>query len=457
MKQSAWYISAFALITMISSACTDPTEIGADLLDGDKAEVGFSDTLSVIAFTLPPDTTLTYFPAFNQNEAFRSYPFGEIDDPVFGKSRALLYAQVALTEAAPSFELARLDSVVLVLPLDTLGAYGSRLEPYGLSVHRLTEVIDPNRNYFSNQRFAYDPSPLGSIERVPSFDSVTVIDHGLLTNRARPLRLPAQLRIPLSAQFGEELLRLDPANYSRDSAFVAYFRGLHLRPTTVNQGLLSFDLLSPNAGIFLYYTNSTDTLPLQYQFFFNPFRARVTQFEHDPGSGVVGRYIDNPALGDSLIFVQAMAGPVARIEIPHVQDFKGLIVNKAELEVYIADVPGDDLSLFRPVREMMLLTKDRDGRLVFVDDINLLIRQDQTRAILRRFYGGVPVAGKPGEPMLYRMNFTTHFQGMVEGRKPNELFLSVFDRAQRTTRVPLYGAKHPEYAIRLKVAFTRAQ
>ncbi len=454
MRPFAWlFLCALALMIILTPGCTDPTEIGGDLLSGDQAEVGFSDTLTLQATTILSDSVLTYFPANDFSDLFSSYPIGELADPILGTSKAELYAQLTLTSFSPNFENFIVDSVVLVLPLDTTNAYGNLKEPFGLAVHRLTEDINPLQNYFSNRTFQSEMMPLATHSFTPTFDSVTIVNYTDFA--ADTLRVPPQLRIPLSTRLGGELLGLDTAFYRSDSAFLSHFKGIHIKPTTVNAGMLSLNLVSSErAGLFIYYNNGSGETTAQYQYAFNPFYARVINLEYDATEAPAERYIENKALGDSLVFVQGMTGLNTKLEIPFINDFKNVVINKAELEVRVAKLPGDDFNIYTPVSQIMLLHPDEDGNLRVIDDIQILRAQGE--ATLRAVYGGVPIGdANQDDPIVYRMNLTSHFQGIIDGRNSNTLHMSVFNRAQRAARVPLYGTKHPEYAIKLKIAFTR--
>lgn len=450
-------ISLFALL--LASACTDPTDVGADLLEDDEAEVGFTDTLSVLATTLRTDTLLTYFPAKSAAEANINYLVGEMVDPIFGRSKSQIYAQVSLRSADPDFDAsAKLDSIVLVLPYDQAGVYGDLTETYGLSVHQLTTFIDPAVKYYSNQSFPSEAMPLGSKEFVPNLDSITIKDYVVgIKDSLYQVGVPAQLRIPLDQAFGQELINLDTNLYADnnnvDSLLVQYLKGLHIKPTTTNRGMLSFNLMNSRAGIYLYYTE-TDTVKKQIQFDFNFFWVRQTKQEHDYNGTVVEKYFDSTTLGDSLIFVQGMAGTLVELEIPFAEQLEGLVVNKAELEMRVATLPGDDGNVYKPVPLLILLTPNEDGEFESIDDISLIIiRLGLDR--LEEYYGGDPRDSNAGEPKVYRFNMSTHFQKVINKSRKNILRLVVFNQLQQPARVALYGAKHPQYGIKLKVAFTK--
>ncbi len=454
MKQFVCHFVVMGLVlALLLPACVEPTGLGADLLRDDQPDVGFTDTLSLEVKTIKLDSVLTYFPVGNAAQAQRSYLFGEMIDPIFGKSKAQLFAHVIPSSSFAStrnLNTAQLDSIVLVLPYDTISAayYGNIQEEFGLAVHRMTQDMNPEQNYYSNATFQSEAMPLGTARFLPNKDSVQIIRYG---SSVDTVRVPAQLRVPLTEAFGRELLQLDTNIYLRDSVFVSYFKGLHIKPTTVNQGMLSFNLVSANAGVFLYYT--LDGIPAQIQLQFNPFWARVINFQHNYDGAPVQRYINNNLLGDSLVFVQGMSGLNTEITIPFIQNLKGVVINKAELEVRIAELPNDDPTLFKPLEPIMVLTFDRNGEITVVDDIVLLQARGQNT--LDAVYGGRPQAGKNGAPTFYTINLSAHLQSMVNGQRSNVLRLSVFNRSERASRVALYGAKHPQYNIKMKIAYTR--
>lgn len=448
MRQLAWAFYIGCTTVLLTFACTDPTEIGADLLEGDEAVVGFTDTLSVTAQTIGIDTILTYFPVSDPAQASTGYLVGDMQDPIFGPTKSQIFAQVAPV-VNPDFSNTKLDSIVLVLPYDTLGYYGNLKETYGLSVHRLTDYINPDKNYYSNAAFASQASPLGSKEFVPSFDSLTIFNYTSGSLKADTVKVPAQLRISLTRALGEEFLKKDSATFARDSVFSQLFKGLHIKPTTKNQGIMSFNLSNSRAGIFMYYTKN-DTIKTQMQFSFDAFLARTTKFEHNYSNAFVKPYINNPTRSDSLVFVQGMAGVITRLEVPYVDKLQGVIVNKAELELRVATPPGDDPSIFTPAPLLLLSYADANGNLIAINDFVLFTRINRLE-----FYGGSPQNGNAGEPKFYKINLTTHFQEMVNKKRGTALYLTVFDRAQQPERVVLYGAKNPQYGIKLKVAYTK--
>ena len=132
-------------------SCNDPTSIGAELLEEDQANIGFTDTITLSATTIPSDTIRTYSPSAQ----IRSYLFGNMTDPVFGTSKSELYLEARLSFLQPDFFSIEVDSIVLVLPYDTASFYGTWQEEFGLDVFELAEKMDRTADYNSDVSFIF--------------------------------------------------------------------------------------------------------------------------------------------------------------------------------------------------------------------------------------------------------------------------------------------------------------
>lgn len=439
-------ISSLAVVLLLA-ACTDPTIVGGSLLDQDKADVGFNDTLTIRATTITNDSIRTYSPFLSSQ--LSNFLFGAFNDPVFGKTTASIFAQVYPESRTPNFKNITLDSIVLILPYYSDGAYGTINQPFDMEVFRLTEALNENEEYFSNQDIPVDPMSLGSITATPSLDSLEFIDY----IGAEPDTLDfAFFRVPLNLSLAEELIALDSSIYQSDSLFFDTFKGLKLQPGTDNAGMLGFDLASTRAGVYLFYRDSTGAAR-RFLYDFDPTpTVRFTQFEHDYSESRTAPFIDNPAKGDSLVFVQGMSGLDIKLEIPNVQNLKGVVINKAELEFYIASLEGDEPLAYLPTEQLILTAPNSEGEVVAIDDIEIILSR---RLSLPEIFGGIPFEGSNGNPAVYRMNLTAHFQNVIDGVLGNTFYITPFRKAETASRVALYGAKHSQYSIKLKLAYTR--
>ena len=425
------------------TACSDPTVLGADLLEEDQSAVGFSDTFMIKATTIESDSVRTYSPGTQ----LRTYLLGEMNDPFFGTSRAELYVEPRLPFLNPDFTFTKADSLVLVLPYDTSKIYGSTAEPFGIEVFELMESMDRTADYYSDATFLAEMMPLGSFTVMPVADTARIVDYS--QGLSDTILVTNQFRMALDPALATDLIRLDSAAYASDSAFVEAFKGLYIKPTTSNEGMLALDLFNDaNAGLYLYYTKN-DTVPQQIQYQLNPFSAKVVNFSHDNAGTVVGNAVNDADSIAEFVFVQGMAGVDTKIELPDLSFLKNTIINKAELELRIAPFE-DDKVFFTPISQLILAKDTDDGIRTVIDDIAFITLRGLT---LSNFFGGDVEAGTNGEPDIYRMNLSAHIQSVVDGVESNILYISAFPKAEEGGRSIIYG-NHPDFGIKLKIAFT---
>ena len=157
-----------ALIVLMSgfclfNACNDPTVIGSDLLGDDNLNLAYTDTITIISKTIKDvDSVLTYSTSGFDPASFRlsTQLIGNLEEPIFGAAESELYADLRLNfSVIPQFargefkDLVSLDSMILVLPWDTLGIYGDTLQDYTLEIFEIDENIDPEIEHYSDETF----------------------------------------------------------------------------------------------------------------------------------------------------------------------------------------------------------------------------------------------------------------------------------------------------------------
>jgi len=440
------------------SSCQDPISLGADILAEDRANVGFIDTLQVRARTVPGDSVRTYAPQLiNQ---LRSYFFGDFADPIFGRSRSTIYVQLRPERFSPDFSSSVLDSIVLVLPYDTLGLYG-RLSgtTFGMEVSQLTESMNRNEDYYSDRRFSTEDFPLTKADFVPSFDSISVIEY-ISASVQDTISFP-HLRVHLDPQFGQELLNIDSAIWESDTSWLEYFPGIELRPTIPTPGLISFALNQQTyrGGIYLYYTQD-DTIKRQFQLEIDEFSARMANYQHEYEGAVPEAAIGDYNAGDTILFAQGMAGLNTEIEVLGVDELGPVIVNKADLVVSLHELSQGDED-FPPAERLMLFTRLSGGGLRVIDDV--LVAASSPEGV-RGGFGGL----LDEETGTYSMSISSYFQELINNDSPQPLILAVFPKAGTTElileenpkagspdRVVLNGAGHPSSSIKVTLAFTK--
>lgn len=444
----ALFILAFGIII---NSCNDPTPLGSELLAEDQVDVLYTDTIKLSASTVREDVILAYDP--NPSITYDNFQFGDFTDPIFGNAVASIYAQLIPDFDPPNYTNAILDSIILTLQYDSLRTYGILdAVPFGIGIYRITDNIDIESKYYSDQVFSFDEAmPLAEISSftpaIASQDSITgIIDYSFDAD-GETISIPAGLRIPLSLSLGEELINYDSITYTSNNNFLEQFNGIHVKPLTQTPGMLSFDITSfSSSNLTVYYRR--DTIKTQYEYNFSDRFVQFNNFSHDTAGAIVDDFFDDTTKGDSLLFIQAMAGSNVKIDFQDFDDFQNVIINKAELIFTVAELDEDDPENYPPTRALIGADIGTDGEFVFLSD--LLLGPTS--------FGGIvtEVIGDEGEILQqYTMNISAHFQDIVDGNEDRSIYLRAFPKQEKSDRVIIYGPGHSKYPMKLKLTYTK--
>lgn len=424
--------------------CTDPTTIGSDLLEEDAAQLEIIDSFTVEAYTVAGEPVITYSPF----TALQGYMVNNLQDPVFGSSRATTHLQARLEFSSPNFSDAEPDSLVLVLAYDTAGFYGDLDEPFTVDVHRITEFIDQNDNFFSDTTVAFSPIPIGSATITPgNIDTVTFIDY---LQGEPDTQQQVTLRIPLDLSLAQELVNLDTTTYLSDTSFIRVFKGLALRAPNPTQSSISFDMFNQQSGMYLYYRR--DTLFRQFRYTFSNFSTKFVTFEHDyTGTPIEPLLQSREPSNDSILYTQGMQGVNIAFRFPTLATLDNVILNRAELVVHSTVLGIDDPANFNPAEQLVFYRHNENGELTVIDDVQLAPDNLGTQ------FGGQPEDSPTGEGVLYRFTLSTYFQDVIDGLADDEIILSTFPRPERASRVVITNPSQGPERIRLSLTVTNLQ
>ena len=454
-------ILLFAVISLLNSACTKTSLIGENIFSNDTLGIDYTDTISMLTTTIVGESARTYTPVTNQQ--LNNYLVGQLSDPVFGNTIAIAYAQFRLLTTSPNFESTTLDSVILSLPYDVNERhYGNIDGPQTITVSRLSESMDAAEEIRSTKRFETN-RVLGQKTFIPNFtDSLNVLvpsGDTILEELVRP-----QLRIPLDAEFGNELLN-SADKMAGIEGFLDYFKGLEIKGNGDTDAILSFALSA--ASMTLYYTQEDsifdendvfqgiEDVAKRYVFAVNSFSAKSVYFFNDrTGIGQdrieapVSQYLNN--YNDSLLFVQSTQGTMAKITFPYLDDLAGAIINKAELILTVAN--RDNLTDFS-LPEQLIATSLIDSNYVVIEDMAVSLSTAGNFVI----FGGTAETETTNDESVttYKINITGHFQDVIDGLVGNELYITTYPKPQVASRVVLGGAGHSTYPIKLKLNYTK--
>jgi len=457
-------ILILATVVLLNDSCTKPSLIGEEVLPPeDGVNVQYTDSISLLTTTIKGDSVRTY----TQESSLQlpNYFVGRLDDPIFGNSTAISYAQARLVTASPDFSNSVLDSVILSLPYDDdiTRHYGNINSTQTIIISRLSDVMDASETYYSNRQFQAG-AVLGQKTFEPNYeDSLTV--KVPQSDTIVETRIAAQLRVPLSDEIGNEFLNSSDQMGSIED-FLDYFRGVEIKGAATNDAMISFDLA--RSYITLFYTQ-TDSLfdddnvfeglvdvPKRFIFSINISSAKSVYLNNN--REIVGNarvdapvkaYMNNET--DTLTYIQGMEGLFTKVSFPYVQNLAGNIINKAELEIKVANT--DDLVTF-PISQRLIALEKLNDELIIVQDVAASF---SIAGGFDLFGGGYETETIDGiDYLVYRLNISGHFQEMVDGTTDEDaIYLSVYPKSQVASRVILGGANNTTHPIKLNLIYTK--
>ena len=422
------------LISIIFISCKkEPDKIGLDIQPPeDKLKVVLSDTSSLITYSVMEDSVKT--------DKLSTNLLGSIYDPVFGKSVASFATQLRMSKAGIDFgSNPQVDSLMLSLVYG--GYYGDLLTQQTLHVYELAEDIFFDSVYYSNKRVQHTDIDLAHHTFYPRpLDSLTI----------NGITIAPQLRIDLSVispVLADKILNTPEDILSDNDKFVEYFKGLYFETDAVNYGgaVLYLNIISATSSLKLYYSN--DSVDAQvFELLINENCARFNQYNHfnyDFADQTFRKQIifQDTALGDDLIYLQAMGGIKSMIRFPHLTNFtqqSKLAVNEAVL--YIPNNFSD--SEFDAPPNLYLLRLNEDGGMVFLTD----------------YFEGTDYFGGTYDKnnSSYKFRITRFIQSVFNGEYEDpQLSLSISGASSIANRIVLSGPESLNKKMKLSIVYTQ--
>lgn len=445
--------SVSLLVLLIVGACNKSSQLGADLLSGEKLNLSFSDTLiTVIAETENPDSVLAINYSASSLTSYTKLPLGKMYDPVFGVTEARIYTNLAYSNStAPVLDGAAtyvLDSAMFVLAYNGADTYGDTTQKQSIGLYRLdaSEFLGgDNFTYYTNKRFKTEATKLGGLTNFTPLPNTSVhVEKDTNKYDYRP-----HIAIKIDNNFAKALLdtNIYSAFNANGGSVSKYFRGFEIRSEQTTNAMLSFNIADDSSGLYIYYHKLNDTVKLSY--LFRITSSTFPSFNHDYAKGSINKWYNGKKTiaGDSLLFLQGMAGPNIKFEFPNLKKQLGTAaVNRAELEFTILE---DSTDKYKPVERFILTTANGTP----VADLQRTGGFDD--------FGGVPIT-EAGNLRRYKCNISQHLQYMLSGTAGTILYLlpdntrgTAPDKQETTRRVILYGTKDPKYRTKLNLYYTK--
>ena len=361
-KQTLFALS-FLLFASFLYSCKDQDGIGLDIQPvNDKFIPLFNNTEQVTSYSIAETHLRTDETVYNL--------LGSYFDPLFGKTDCSFFTQVLLSADAPDFTGAVLDSSVLSITYNSHYSDPAQISSLQhLKVFELTTSVNKDLEYYSNSNITdnYNPAlPIADVFFSPQPSTGVLV--------GSEVQVP-QLRINFPAIFGQRFLDLQNApSLINNTAFLQFFKGFYVSvdnpAQTMGQGaILSFNTLSATSKFTIYYT--VNNVPTQFGFIINNTCARANFFKHDyVTSTAINDQLANPILGQTLSYIQPMAGIKTKLELPFLKKWSSsdsslVAINKVEI---IIKVDESITSKFAPANKLILVALDADGNNVFLPD-----------------------------------------------------------------------------------------
>jgi len=444
-------MAAFVVLTL-SYACNKSSLVGADIFIPDSIDLFFKDDFEVNASSEKVDSILTY----NGSVSISSLVVGELKDPFFGSTTAEGFVNVRLNSGnAPNLTYESggvekkviLDSVVLVLTYNQDGFYGDTNAIHNIEIGVMDNEYPVEDSIFST----FQPTAsriIGTKSFRPSRDSFQLIelnDTSFVSN---------QFRMKLDDSWARDMIN-DTTLVSSSEAFLDYTPGISIKSSTLSSSTIGFDFGAqangalPPSYIYIYYREEDD-LKL-YRFPLGGIKHNY--YEHDFSGAQIEDFIGDEQKGDSLLFMQGMAGPHIDLELPVLasDELEEFLINKMQLDFFTFENPTAAIR-YEPIQDVVLETVDEDGNVQLIEDAIVSFESNQPIY----FDGVLKDSDDNGIVRKYTTIISLHAIQEIGSNQPNSrLRLTPRNKAVTPNRSIIYGPGHSQFPMTLKVNYSK--
>lgn len=381
-----------AFVLFLGSCKKDGETIGSDFV-GSGFNVITVDTFDLITYSSKQDTSPT--------RELTYYMLGDMNDPLFGTSKANIITQYNLPVLQFNFDNHPIDSIVLQMQYTgTTAIYGNQSTPQTLKVYEITEDLSESIDtpYYSNRNYSYNTAEIGEWNGTFNLNDSVKVKLGSNTITYAP-----HLRIKLDKNNFINKMAAAPGQglFNTQEAFKAAFKGLYIVGSTSGlapgQGSLAyfnFNAATSSASMLVVYY--ADSLKAEFPIK-TTTNAKANQFKTSTGVPLQAR---NGGTHRNACFVQPLDGIKTRILMPSLLNIlqQGRIaVVGAQLVLNVKDTTTS--TGFGEPSRLALLGCDSTGSNAFLSD---LVESAE-------YYGGIFDATNK----QYRFNLIRHLQDII--------------------------------------------
>lgn len=349
-----------SIILTIAVACNkQPDDVGLSVKpDSEKIDFAFDTALYVTAYSVREDS-------LKSDETSVSV-LGSIWHPEFGITKANIVTQIRLSEVGPSWgEGAVVDSIVLSLSYS--GFYGDSTSVQTVRVYEINQDLNIDSSYYSGREIDYNTTILGEKTFIARPVDSVLVD---------TVKVAPHIRIKLdNAALAAKFLAATADDLSSNTNWLSYFKGIYIKagdPFAFDKGTLMY--INPESSytfLKMYYHNNTED-SLEYQFNYNAYCARFTQFDHNNYQEATPEFkaqvvAKDTTLGKEVLYLQAACGTRINLHIPeltHLLSDKNVAINEARL--VLTDI--DPSSKYQHPSKLVLVKLADDGTISYLED-----------------------------------------------------------------------------------------
>jgi hypothetical protein len=431
----------FILLCAVLISCNEEISVGSSIVDDGSITLDYTDTLFLSGKTVKGDPAVV----FRNTSTFdrQTYLLGQLDDPSFGSSRADLYMSSNVVDNFfPAFDTLKIDSVVMVLPLDTLGQFGEDNVLHDIRVYQLSNTleVDFQDTLFSDQSFDFNPVAIGEYTGIVNhLDSVDVYS----VTEDRIIAEEAQLRITLDTALWHEIAS-DTLVSRNDTLYNDVVKGFLVQASSSESSMIGINLApNSNVGIRFYYS-ADDTTHRVYTF--DLANIRSNNFIHDYSGTAVESALNSG--DDELMYLQGMEGLDLELDLSSVRDVSDRIINRAVLELILDESDNTN----EAVEQLEAFYFTTAGTRIRLTDQIL-----QNNSFISVFGGRLSDISIDGlELKAYNIDISNHVNAIIENDIDTATIrLQAINKEQSGLRSAIFGPAHNTYPAKIKLVTSK--
>jgi hypothetical protein len=455
----------------ILSSCKNQDTIGLGVTSATQLSGSLIDTSTIVVNTIPEDSVMT--------STLGTAPMGYFKDPVLGNTESNIAMDLNLPGSGAytvPTGTNKIDSVILIVRYGN-GFYGDSLSSrYKVNVYQLNEKINPNTNYYNTRAWNYNSGTLLGTKTFFSRTHDSIYVNAIVTNKPDSLlKVPAQLRIPISPSFvNTNLFFASAAQLGSNLVFKNNVHGLYLtmdKAGSAGAGGTFMMALDSGVNITVYYKNTNGSTIDTTTVSLPAATVHAVQIKHTYSTAVQTE-LNNAATGSrNAVYLQGNAGLRAKISFPYLRNIAktlgtNIVINRAELVITPA---SGSIIPFPPLPQINMYQYDIAHQRTYLQDSNTGDPRAQGLTVFGGYYSTIPIGYVTPSVAGYHFVITAYVQDLIRGASiDNGTFIGAVDpastvssaylvpTAQVSSRSVLIGTdKTSPYRMKLNIIYTK--